>query len=239
MEDKGLDTFFVHLSQQNFEACQVLVGSAEREFAPLLQHLVNFEVFYVSFNWLKYADISRCAILELLHQRMKDTALKTQLYRQVMTIINTRSRLVALYQGVMSSGALTSELQQSVDSLVKSLREVTVSELSAYKEACLCEVQSLLSCAQAAEAIGRLDYITSVLTLTETREHLRHWELLFIHKKYTPVFRNSKVEYNEVYRWHVQHFHNLLAKSSLYFHPELRNMLDADVAEYGQELRQR
>lgn len=239
MEDKFLDLFFVHLSQQNFESChQFLDQSSNSEAIPALRHLITFEVFYISFDWLRYDDANRQAILHSLHTRMQSVTGSSDLLRGVLRVVDVRIHLAQVYLRLVKRGE-KGDVSEELEGLVQTLKKVAVSALSTYKEACLYEVQCLSTALHAGNALLALDYYTVILTLTVFREHLRHWELLFIHKKYTPTHKNSKIEYNQVYRWHVQHLHNILATASILFYPELHGMVDGELAEYGLELKER
>jgi hypothetical protein len=236
MDDKYLDLFFVHLSQQNFESCHQFLDLSSNSAAPTLRYLIAFEVFYISFDWLRYDDPNRQAILGSLQDRMKEG--QGELVRQVLEVVQVRKTLMDVYLRLVKQRN-DQQVNEDLDALNRALRDITISELSTYKEACLYEVQCLLAALKSTEALLALNYFTALLSLTEFREHLRRWELLFIHKKYTPSHKNSKTEYNQAYRWHVQHLHNLLACSALLFYPELHGMVDEDLAEYGLELREK
>jgi len=238
MDDKYLDLFFVHLSQQNFESCHQFLDLSSNSAAPTLRYLIAFEVFYISFDWLRYDDPNRQAILGSLQGRMSEGQEESELVRQVLGVVEVRKSLMEVYLGLVKRKK-EQRISEDLDTLSRSLKEITISELSTYKEACLYEVLCLSTALKASEGLMDLDYFTVLLSLTEFREHLKHWELLFIHKKYTPSHKNSKTEYNQAYRWHIQHLHSLLARCALFFYPELHGMVDEDLAEYGLELRER
>lgn len=238
MDDKYLDLFFVHLSQQNFESCHQFLDLSSNSSAPTLRYLIAFEVFYISFDWLRYEDSNRQAILDCLQGRIRQGLGESELIRQVVEVVQVRKGLMEVYFGLVKQKK-EQQITENLDTLSRSLKEITISELSTYKEACLYEVLCLFAARKASEALMNLDYFAVLLSLTEFREHLKHWELLFIHKKYTPSHKNSKTEYNQAYRWHIQHLHSLLARCALFFYPELHGMVDEDLAEYGLELRER
>lgn len=227
-----VDSYFVHLAQQNFEQCEGMKGS-------LGSALRCYEEFYLAFNWVKLGNTSRLAILEALEDRIRQTSSHVALLTQLLPILGVRAHLCATYRALTNDRAAAQSIGGTLDQLARELRAVTAPSLAPYRDTCLCEVLILEQELASAIAISQGNYYTAIVAMTQFRQRLRQWEFLFIHKKYTPSGPNSKVDYNGIYKWHMQYFHNLLAKVSVYFARELKEMADFDLVKYGMELRNR
>ena len=224
-----MEVYFVHLAQQDFERCEGLKGA-------LGDSLRCYEEFYLAFDWVH--SPSRLAILEALEDRIR-TSEPVPLLTQLLPILHVRTRLCDTYRALANDRTATASLGGTLDLLGQELRTVTAASLAPYRDTCLCEVQILERELASASALSQGCYYSAVATLTQLKQRLRQWELIFIHKKYSPVGPNSKVDYNGIYKWHMQYFLNLLAKAALYFARELSGMADADWVKYGWELRER
>lgn len=222
--------YFVHLAQQDFEQCEGLKGT-------LGGYLRCYEEFYLAFAWVDTENSSRLAILEALEDHIRQTSDQMALLTQLLPILNVRSHLCDTYRALRNDRTAGWSLGGTLNLLGQELRTVVAAFLAPYRETCMCEVQILERELASASAISQGSFYVAVATLTQLKQRLRQWELIFIHKKYSPNGPNSKVDYNEIYKWHMQYFLNLLAKATLYFARELSGMADADLVKYGWELK--
>lgn len=227
MEGKEQDPFFLHLAQQNFDQCRDLKGALGR-------YLCCYEEFYLAFTWAKIPDSNRLTVLEALEDQIR--RIHSPVLTHLLPILRTRGHLCDIYRVLLTKNS-PPNLEITLNLLAQELKSVTMATLFPYRDTCLCETQVLERELAASKAISEGNFYAAMVTMTQLRQRLRQWELIFIYKKYTPNGQNSKLHYNEIYTWHIAYFQNLLEKTTLYFAEELKNMVDAEMVKYGLEVK--
>ncbi|CAG9328457.1 unnamed protein product [Blepharisma stoltei] len=235
-----MEKFICHLSQQNYEECNDLLEEFNENpsIKQGLQGAIIFEIQYYNFAYVIYRDPNRERAIREIYTDIKNEfeEIDDDIYAELLHVLDIQVNLCELYKELAQADYNLSDQLATCESLIKALGTANNELLEPFYETIIIELNIIKNLIVASRSISNLNYMSTILALTQAHSIIQEWEKIFVFKKYSPSYSNNSLEeYNMIYKFLLSILHVIMAKTKLFFGPNFENMAGSEFLEYGEE----